>query len=173
MTHLIDLPKRYPELFERHPYDKGEDNLAFHFGCGDGWFALLDCLLHSIKQSLGRYRQVVKIKKDIIERGDEPPPWIVKYFEETPEDPLASFSIAQIKEKFGGLRFYWDCDVKGFMRGQVDGAATLTEDLSCRVCEDCGSPGRTRNLRWLRTLCDTHYDETVARLKKEKANSGL
>lgn len=58
--------------------------------------------------------------------------------------------ILQIKEKFGGLRFY----VSGpseLLRQMIDTA----ELLSYKTCESCGAPGEMRNSTyWLKTLCD-------------------
>jgi hypothetical protein len=55
----------------------------------------------------------------------------------------------QVKEKFGGLRFY----VSGgdeYVRGLI----TMAESFSFRTCEDCGIPGTQRTGGWIRTLCD-------------------
>ena len=77
--------------------------------------------------------------------------WL-KYLKEKPQ-----FSVFQVKEKFGGLRFYY---VGGddFIRGAVH----LAEAMSMRTCERCAAPGVLRPLGWLRTLCDTCFDKLVA-----------
>ena len=31
------------------------------------------------------------------------------------------------------------------------------EEMSHTVCEECAKPGETRDLNWIRTLCDEHY----------------
>ena len=54
-------------------------------------------------------------------------------------------TIAQIKEKFGGLRVYAYPSVE---------AITAIEARSETVCEDCGAPGKLRERWWIRTLCD-------------------
>lgn len=60
--------------------------------------------------------------------------------------------IFQVKEKFGGLRFY--------VGAVPDGAYELidkAENDSYHICEVCGQPGELRNDRsWLLTLCDEH-----------------
>lgn len=59
-------------------------------------------------------------------------------------------NIAQIKEKFGGLRFYVD-DATPEQQALINSA----ESLSYKTCESCGSPGKVRNNRdWIVTLCD-------------------
>ena len=60
----------------------------------------------------------------------------------------------QVKEKFGGLRFY----VRGGNEFTA-GAITFAENLSGTICEVCGAPGGTAGKGWLVTLCDTHRKE--------------
>jgi hypothetical protein len=56
-------------------------------------------------------------------------------------------TVAQIKEKYGGLRFYYDgC---GF-DAEVDAA----EEASYETCEECGAPGEARKGGWIKTLCN-------------------
>jgi hypothetical protein len=58
----------------------------------------------------------------------------------------------QVKEKFGGLRFY----VNGGTETQ-DALIAFAEDMSYRVCEDCGTTkdAKLRRGGWHRTLCST------------------
>lgn len=74
-------------------------------------------------------------------------------------DPVP-VTIEQIKEKFGGLRFYYSGGSE-----HTHKAVRLAEDECAKTCEFCGEPGTERNLPWIRTLCDTHYEEEVARFK--------
>ncbi len=60
--------------------------------------------------------------------------------------------VAQIKEKFGSLRFYAD-NTDEYMEGLID----MAEKISTHVCEVCGNSGELRNTSWTRTLCDDHY----------------
>ena len=63
--------------------------------------------------------------------------------------------IYQIKEKFGGLRFYVD----GFPK-EKNGFDIVrkAEKKSFQICEICGEPGKLRDdLSWIRTLCDNDY----------------
>lgn len=64
--------------------------------------------------------------------------------------------IDQVKEKFGGLRFY---TAKGHLI--VDPAISLAEKRCETICEICGEPGKQRNLSWIKTLCDKHYKERL------------
>lgn len=55
----------------------------------------------------------------------------------------------QGKEKFGGLRFY-------VVRGSFKAFALIdfAEQLSYRICEQCGCPGEIRGKGWVKTLCN-------------------
>jgi hypothetical protein len=59
--------------------------------------------------------------------------------------------VNQIKEKFGGLRFYYsggDDEISGMVR--------IAEAVASITCETCGAPGKSRGGGWIRTLCDEH-----------------
>jgi hypothetical protein len=62
------------------------------------------------------------------------------------------FEVLQVKEKFGGLRFYVNCRRNEAIRQRIGIAA----DESFRTCEVCGQPGELREERWIKTLCDEH-----------------
>lgn len=69
--------------------------------------------------------------------------------------------IKQIKEKFGGLRFYI-----GSGSEEIWDIIGKYERLSYETCEECGEQGELRNdLGWWRTLCDKHYNELKAERK--------
>lgn len=60
------------------------------------------------------------------------------------------FRVVQVKEKFGGLRFY----VSGATR-EIRDVIDRAEACSYTVCERCGEPGTVRSNRsWILTLCD-------------------
>lgn len=70
--------------------------------------------------------------------------------------------VGQIKEKFGGLRFYLD---KGHGLDGVEEAIERSTKLSYETCEFCGESGELRHLRWARTLCDEHHEHEARRFK--------
>lgn len=62
--------------------------------------------------------------------------------------------IFQIKEKFGGLRFYVYS-----ASDEIHEAILAAERVSHKTCEECGMPGIRRLDRgWIKTLCDVHND---------------
>ena len=58
--------------------------------------------------------------------------------------------VAQVKEKFGGLRFYMDGVTE-----EVFKLINEAESKSFEICEECGKTGRLRDERyWVYTACD-------------------
>jgi len=122
---------------------KMNDNLHDHFthverahlGTGIGWYNLIYTLTNCIDRRLEHLNKDGGNRKVI---------------------------IAQIKEKFGGLRYYADGDIDEQMDGMID----FAESLSYTICEECGAPGKLRSGGWLRTLCDKHEEERQSRYKE-------
>jgi hypothetical protein len=70
--------------------------------------------------------------------------------------PDEDFKVEQVKEKFGGLRFY----VSGGNEA-IRGLIWKVQGQSHHICEVCGQPGSLRDdRRWIRTLCDHHAIHT-------------
>ena len=67
--------------------------------------------------------------------------------------------VEQIKEKFGGLRFYYQGGDE-----KVDGMVRMAECWADHSCEECGAPGKRRGGGWIRTLCDHHESEHQQRM---------
>lgn len=64
-------------------------------------------------------------------------------------NPPETFRAVQVKEKFGGLRFY--CAGGTFETGELIDAA---EAESYKICENCGSRENvTSEGGWIKTLC--------------------
>jgi hypothetical protein len=61
------------------------------------------------------------------------------------------FEVLQVKEKFGGLRFYVN-HANDAIRQRIE--AAIQE--SFHTCEVCGQPGKLREGDWIKTLCDEH-----------------
>jgi hypothetical protein len=60
----------------------------------------------------------------------------------------------QVKEKYGGLRFYVQAGSDAIF-DLIDKA----EDESSRTCEMCGEPGELRGVGWVSTMCDKCWAE--------------
>lgn len=116
--------KKVEELQEKY---KSLLQLNYPISCGDGWYALLNRVLFKIQ----RYIEF----KNRHNNGNVPP---------------LEFSISTIKEKFGGLRIYFDGGDE-----YIGGIISLAEDMSYDICENCGTNqnvGRTNG--WIRSICE-------------------
>lgn len=60
----------------------------------------------------------------------------------------------QVKEKFGGLRFYYSGGDE-YIKGAVD----MAEALSYCTCEKCGGFGTQNKTGWIKTLCTSCRSE--------------
>jgi len=70
-------------------------------------------------------------------------------------------SVEQVKEKFGGLRFYFNVKEhdevdKRDLLNRVFTLVSKAEERSQSVCEKCGAPGALygNDHGWLKVLCD-------------------
>jgi hypothetical protein len=71
-------------------------------------------------------------------------------------DPSHTVRILQIKEKFGGLRFY----VNG-ANEQIHELISEYEDNSLYICEVCGEPGTLHVTgHWYQTRCSKHKGDS-------------
>ena len=105
------------------------------FAVGEGWWPILTNLCANIQHHLNWKNKTSEV--------------------------VAQVTVNQIKEKFGGLRFYYSGgdDV-------VDGMVRIAEVWASRSCETCGAPGKSREGGWIKTLCDHHEAERKERLTK-------
>ncbi len=85
---------------------------------------------------------------------------------EAPEDLRGSYYASQVKEKFGGLRFYMAGSTS-----EMESAIDEAEEACSKVCETCGAPGKIHHDGWSRTNCDACNAAYVnARMVRETAN---
>jgi len=112
------------------------------FCCGEGWWPILTNLCANIQHHLD---------------------WKNKKSEVIPQ-----VTVAQIKEKFGGLRFYYDGG-----DDQIQGMVTMAEAWASNTCEICGKPGHQREGGWIKTLCDEHEAERQQRLANRNIDTNI
>lgn len=120
------LLEKYPKIFAQHKLSCRETAMCWLFSCGDGWYDIIDTLAFIIQQKNEQAPEAVK-KSD--------------YY------PMQA---VQVKEKWGGLRFYMNASTD-----YIDGAIRMAEEMSYRICEDCGSTDGVAQTSsgWVRTLC--------------------
>jgi hypothetical protein len=122
-TFANRMEQRFPKIFE---------NKYGGFSCGPGWYPIIESLCNNIQSHID---------------------WKNEQFHKYGRgEPVTQVVAEQIKEKFGGLRFY-------YMGGDdmIDGMVRMAESWASHSCEECGSPGTSRSGGWIRTLCDLHY----------------
>jgi hypothetical protein len=154
-----------PEL-EQHIREKYP--LIFSQRCemsiNDGWFDIIDMLCNNIQH---RIDNAVNQRKWAIEWNnqvnDPENDWsdkasFIKREERAVPELVEQVVATQIKEKFGTLRFYYTGGDE-----YIRGLDSMAASMSSVICEDCGSPGTTRNGKnkrgWIRVLCDKHAYE--------------
>lgn len=163
------LVKKYSIFFDWiKDIPEGSPIMPIQFGieCGDGWYMLLDELMsellnhhkninenrkykfkHKFPEWLQYNTRLISYKWKRIHKAIR---WLINLFPRG-LPPLAPINITQIKEKFGGLRFYYNGG-----DDYVYGATSLAESLSYRICEYCGTTidvGLTQG--WYSTICKT------------------
>ena len=89
---------------------------------------------------------------------------------------VGDYQIFQIKEKFGGLRYY--CDAEGtipeglpdtvYLRDTVRRLIEDAEHRSQTICEVCGHAGTLTTGKWWKTRCGSCRDQEDA---EQKSNS--
>jgi hypothetical protein len=152
------LCAKYPLIFRDRHENMQVTAMCWGFECGDGWYNIIDILCGLLTSD---YRQAESRYESIKDKVDQPQ-WEgskniitqekideakAKLDEETLKVPVA----VQVKEKFGGLRFY--------VNGATDkhwSYINFAESMSYRTCEECGAPGKTYTDGWHTTLCDVH-----------------
>ena len=86
-------------------------------------------------------------------------------------DPDGTLQAEQVKEKFGGLRFYYGGRVRTKkVADEIRHLVNEAEEKSFHLCEECGKKGKIRNdIGWYRTLCIQHHKKALGIVKKKIA----
>lgn len=72
------------------------------------------------------------------------------------------YRVVQVKEKFGGLRYYTEgLPVDEATRQAFSQAISQAEAESMSTCEVCGEAGTLGGTGWIRTLCEKCRNETM------------
>lgn len=147
----------YPEIFRDRHKPMMETAMCWGFACGDGWYPLIDTLCALLMSDVRMIRRDVERTRKQLAKP-ELSEWEQKYY--TPER-LAQLEkrlkeaeeelpvAAQVKEKFGALRFYVD-------RGNDTHRAYITfaETMSATICEECGATKDVYQTHgWVHTVC--------------------
>src|SRR5271157_6182244 len=164
---------KYPHFFDYlKDYTGPIIPIQFGFECDDGWYVILDALMdeitnhincindrtiiknkfyrwlftpcNSLHNFLDCRKSTRKISKLLYKLRNKIEPKYIK-------GPQLSVDVTQIKEKFSGIRFYYNGgdDV-------ISGMVYLAENLSYRTCELCGSTENVTQSKggWIYTRCE-------------------
>jgi hypothetical protein len=116
-----------PEIFQKEDKDP-RGPLDFYFQCHDGWFDIL-------KECISEIKSIIDSRK-------------FDFSEFSPK-------VAQIKEKYGALRFYLEGPLDMSASDALHDVIDAAEAKSLKVCEICGDKGSsmvTPN-RWIVCRC--------------------
>jgi len=95
------------------------------FAISEGWWVIIERLCANIQHHLDWKNKETEVVPQVV--------------------------VRQIKEKFGGLRFYYDGG-----DDEIQGMVRMAESWAGISCETCGERGNRRDGGWIRTLCDKH-----------------
>ena len=121
------LVKAFPLLYGDRSAPMQSTAMCWGFP-GDGWFDIIWDLSSKLE------------------------PLIQKFIDENQDTELYPKAF-QVKEKFGGLRFYMTCGMD-----EISDLISEAEALSLKTCEECGKPGEERGGGWIHTLCDDCHE---------------
>ena len=135
------MEAKFPKLFGQKQYGG--------FAVGPGWWPILEALCEQIHNHV----EWSQNQLEKYQRGSG----------------CIDVTVSQVKEKFGGLRFYYSGG-----NDTVDGMVRMAESWAAHTCEECGAPGKSRSGGWIRTLCDHHEAERQeAYRRREMKDSGF
>ena len=141
------LFEKYPKIFKQKDLAMNQTCMCWGVDTGDGWYNILDILCSHIQNHLEH-----NLKKE-------------------QKLEIVNVEATQVKEKFGGLRFYYNGGDEF-----IEGLVWMAEGLSNRTCEECGAPATQNDIGWIHTLCQPcrdNYDkirEERCTIAKENKN---
>jgi hypothetical protein len=151
------LCAKYPEIFRDRHGKMSETAMCWGFACGDGWYPLIDRLCALLMADVTQLRESLAFAQKTLANPDAPA-WAKEAYtpakrerlEQQLAEAVQQLPVAtQVKEKFGGLRFYYSS-------GKPEHAyyVRFAESMSYSICEDCGTTANVRRTTgWIRTIC--------------------
>lgn len=138
------MHEKFPKMFA-NPYGG--------FAVGQGWWDIIESLCAQI-DGYTKWKNNTREARLV----DNPHNSIIP-------DAVPQVTVNQIKEKFGGLRFYYSGG-----DDTIDGMVRMAESWASHSCETCGNKGLRRGGGWIRTLCDKHEEERQQAMKERFPN---
>jgi len=128
-------------------FEKYECFKLFDFSVGDGWLGIVYDILHTLSRISASFidKNTGALRITHIDGTD------------TELTLLHTIDIVQIKEKFGGLRFYYhykeQYNLDSFDKGMISGIVRMAEAIASKTCEYCGEPGKLECIGGCYTTC--------------------
>ena len=176
----------YAKMSEKFPRYCYKDAYFGGFAIGEGWYHVIESLIgqidhytkwrrnmraYDLRLARAKSKGREALTKFVCKDKQFPSLWE----EERIDDLLKTeqritpkvdwIVIEQVKEKFGGLRFYYQGGDE-----HISGMVTMAESWAGSICEKCGNKGQRRQGGWIRTLCDVHeaeYQEKMSKYRSE------
>ena len=170
------LVKRFPVIYQGFYDSPMSTCMMWGFDHGNGWFHIIWMLSLGIEEEIGYSCQQKKwflFKKHFFKKWNaliyklSPPrtdDWFAKRQKArktkggltlTPlglkrliHYPYTGFAVEQVKQKYGGLRFYCPSN------DAIDALISVAENAAYHTCEACGKPGKVRPGGLIEVLCD-------------------
>jgi hypothetical protein len=122
------LYKDFPKIFAQRKLPMTQTCMCWGVDTGDGWYALLYALCELIQRAIDN------------------------------DEKITQLEATQVKEKFGGLRFYYTGG-NTFIYNII----TMAEHMSFYTCEVCGTTkdAAPNNDGWITTLCPNCREERI------------
>jgi len=126
------MMKQFPHLYADRNASMQVTCMCWGIDCGEGW--------HDIIRDLSAELEAMILK--------------------LPPEAQEQVKASQVKEKYGGLRFYMTASTD-----EMEKAIGRASRKCSTICEDCGQPGKNEELfGWWRTRChDCYLAELVYR----------
>ena len=160
------LIAKYPEMFK---YREDEASLMkYGFAVEDGWRSIVEILTGLIYQTVTNHNKRVDTYNSLV--NENATTILNKYWSNFNDKIIDYPQVEQVKEKFGGLRYYIG-PLDKCVYDEIDGLITMAEFVSFTICEECGNKGFPRKRSWVRTLCKKCAIDTILMrvdLSKEK-----
>jgi len=167
------LFEKYPKIFGQKDLPMTQTAMCWGISCGDGWYNIIDNLCGHLQNVVDKPHEEIAMYQEWIDRekeknaprkemnggympsSEENIARYQEHIEDWKKKIIPQLEAVQVKEKYGGLRFYLSgYPIQPEIDAKVSAYINFAESLSYVTCEHCGSPGKQQGSHWVFTLCD-------------------
>lgn len=179
------LFEKYPKIFGQKDLPMTQTAMCWGISCGDGWYNIIDTLCSFLQGLVDKPHEEISMYQEWINEerkkneprkeysggympsSEEKIKRYQEHIEEQKKKIIPQLEAAQVKEKYGSLRFYLSgYPVQPEIYARVNAYVKFAESMSYVTCESCGAPGKQQGGHWVFTLCDDCFkkrEESMAR----------